>query len=81
MLDSSGEIISQYRKLHMYDVSIPGKVVLSESAFTLPGDSVVPPVITPAGSVALSVVSSHTIVIDFNLIYSSSKIKVLATAA
>lgn len=41
ILDSSGEIKSTYRKIHLFDVSIPGKVSLQESATTAPGSELV----------------------------------------
>ncbi len=36
-----GEIIAAYRKIHLFDVSIPGGPELRESAFVAPGDAVV----------------------------------------
>lgn len=41
-----------YRKGHLFDVELAGRgVSLKESAFTIPGPSLVPPVETPIGKV------------------------------
>lgn len=48
----TGGVVSVYRKSHLFDVELPEKgVSLKESAFTLPGPSLVPPVQTPIGKV------------------------------
>lgn len=50
--------MSVYRKLHLYDVCIPEKNIdLKESDMVECGDEIVPPVATPAGQLALSIVS------------------------
>lgn len=41
ILDSSGTLIAHYRKIHLFDVSIPGKFVLRESKTTAPGTELV----------------------------------------
>ena len=41
ILDSSGILRSFYRKIHLFDVSIPGKVQLRESNTTAPGTELV----------------------------------------
>jgi predicted amidohydrolase len=41
IIDNRGQIQAVYRKLHLFDVSIPGKVNLKESATTSPGRKVV----------------------------------------
>lgn len=41
ILDDQGEIKAIYRKTHLFDVSIPGKVQLRESASTAPGSELV----------------------------------------
>lgn len=52
MIFSAGEIVSVYRKGHLFDVELTGKgVSLKESVFTIPGPSLVPPVQTPVGKV------------------------------
>ncbi len=48
----SGELVSVYRKAHLFDVELTSKgVSLKESAFTIPGPRLVPPVQTPIGKV------------------------------
>lgn len=55
----TGDIISVYRKSHLFDVELPEKgVSLKESAFTIPGPSLTSPVQTPIGKV-----SSYEIII------------------
>jgi len=41
ILDDQGEVKAIYRKIHLFDVSIPGKVQLRESATTAPGTKLV----------------------------------------
>ena len=41
ILDDQGEVKAVYRKIHLFDVSIPGKVQLRESATTAPGTKLV----------------------------------------
>ncbi|KAG9346654.1 hypothetical protein JZ751_006965 [Albula glossodonta] len=49
-------IVSVYRKGHLFDVELTGKgVSLKESAFTIPGPSLTPPVQTPIGKVGLGI--------------------------
>ncbi|KAF4111583.1 hypothetical protein G5714_008614 [Onychostoma macrolepis] len=51
-----GELVSVYRKAHLFDVELTSKgVSLKESAFTIPGPRLVPPVQTPIGKVGLGV--------------------------
>jgi len=40
-IDTSGEIVARYRKIHLFDVDIPGGAVLRESDSTAPGDELV----------------------------------------
>lgn len=48
----TGDIVSVYRKSHLFDVELPEKgVSLKESAFTIPGPTLVSPVQTPIGKV------------------------------
>lgn len=50
--------MSVYRKLHLYDVSIPEKHInLKESDMVESGAELVAPTKTPAGQLALSIVS------------------------
>ena len=41
ILDDKGTVQAIYRKIHLFDVSIPGKVQLRESATTAPGTKLV----------------------------------------
>ncbi|KAM6949654.1 deaminated glutathione amidase [Aplochiton taeniatus] len=56
IIDDQGEIVSVYRKSHLFDVELPGRgVSLKESAFTIPGPCLMPPVQTPIGKVGLGI--------------------------
>ncbi|KAL3046244.1 hypothetical protein OYC64_004285 [Pagothenia borchgrevinki] len=56
IINDKGEIISVYRKSHLFDVELPEKgVSLKESAFTIPGPTLVSPVKTPIGKVGLGI--------------------------
>ncbi len=41
LLGPEGEILGRYRKLHLFDIDIPGKVSFRESAYILPGADLV----------------------------------------
>lgn len=41
IIDEQGDVRALYRKIHMFDVSIPGKVNLKESNTTAPGEELV----------------------------------------
>lgn len=56
IINGQGEIVSVYSKAHLFDVELSSKgVSLKESAFTIPGPRLVPPVQTPIGKVGLGV--------------------------
>lgn len=56
LIDNKGEVVSVYRKAHLFDVELPEKgVSLKESAFTLPGPSLIAPIKTPIGKVGLGI--------------------------
>ncbi|XP_069028303.1 deaminated glutathione amidase [Embiotoca jacksoni] len=56
IINDKGDIISVYRKSHLFDVELPEKgVSLKESAFTIPGPSLVAPVQTPIGKLGLGI--------------------------
>ncbi|XP_028989048.1 deaminated glutathione amidase [Betta splendens] len=56
IINDKGEVVSVYRKSHLFDVEIPERgVFLKESAFTIPGPSLVSPVQTPIGKVGLGI--------------------------
>lgn len=48
---SPGQLVAAYRKTHLCDVELEGRVSMKESGFTNPGAEIVPPVSTPAGKV------------------------------
>nr|XP_061806780.1 deaminated glutathione amidase-like [Nerophis lumbriciformis] len=56
IMNNQGEIVSTYRKCHLFDVELPNKgISLKESAFAIPGPSLVAPVQTPIGKLGLGV--------------------------
>ncbi|CAH1997572.1 unnamed protein product [Acanthoscelides obtectus] len=56
LLDSSGEIKSIYRKIHLFDVAIPEKnIYLRESDLNVGGSQIFPPSGTPAGLMGLAI--------------------------
>jgi hypothetical protein len=58
VINSEGDIVSVYHKLHMFDVDIPEKNTrVMESDYVIPGERIVPPVETPVGKVGLAIVS------------------------
>lgn len=50
----NGDIVATYRKMHLFDVHIPGKATLKESDTTIPGDTMYIVRNTPIGDVGLS---------------------------
>lgn len=54
VLNDSGEIVSVYRKVHLFNLDIPG-TRLVESEFSQPGSAVISPVKTPAGSLGMGI--------------------------
>jgi len=54
VFDPSGSIVTAYRKIHMYDVEIPGRVSYQESRTVAPGDDVVTAAVDDA-TVGLSI--------------------------
>ena len=57
VIDKDGDIRATYVKAHLFDLDLQGRVRLCESDYTVPGQSMVAPVATPVGNVALSTVS------------------------
>lgn len=55
VVNSSGEIASVYRKVHLFNLEIPGVIRLKESEFSVAGDRIVEPVDTPVGKVGLGI--------------------------
>lgn len=54
IIDDSGDIKASYRKIHLFDVDVPGGPRLKESEFTVPGEGL-SCVSTPFGKLGLSV--------------------------
>ncbi|XP_076448546.1 nitrilase and fragile histidine triad fusion protein NitFhit-like [Babylonia areolata] len=54
VIDSQGNIVATYDKSHLFDLDLQGRLRLCESDYTVPGKSIVTPVETPVGKVALS---------------------------
>ena len=49
VVDDAGDIRSQYRKIHLFDVDVPNGPILLESRYTAPGDAQACVVPTPFG--------------------------------
>ena len=54
IIDIRGIIVTHYNKMHLFDVDIPNKISIRESAWTKPGDSLVT-CASPVGCLGLSV--------------------------
>ena len=54
LLDAGGNIVARYRKIHLFDVDLPGRVTVRESATRAPGDDTVV-VPTELGVLGLSI--------------------------
>jgi deaminated glutathione amidase len=54
LIGPSGDLLARYRKIHLFDVDLPGRVAVQESATRAPGDEVVV-VPTECGTLGLSV--------------------------
>ncbi len=54
LISPQGDLLAQYRKIHLFDVDIPGQVSIKESDSMKPGEDVVV-ASTPLGTVGLSV--------------------------
>ncbi|KNC86671.1 hypothetical protein SARC_01208 [Sphaeroforma arctica JP610] len=54
LLDSSGDVASTYRKMHLFDVDVDG-FQFRESEQCVAGNSVVRPTSTPAGNIGLAI--------------------------
>jgi predicted amidohydrolase/diadenosine tetraphosphate (Ap4A) HIT family hydrolase len=55
VIDDKGQVASVYRKVHLFNLEIPGVVRLIESEFSVAGDKVMEPVVTPVGKVGLGI--------------------------
>ena len=56
LIDSQGIIRGRYNKAHLFSINTK-EVKLREEDFVFPGEEVVPPIATPVGNIALSIVS------------------------
>src|SRR5262245_15516787 len=54
LFDPAGTLVARYRKIHLFDVDLPGRVTVCESATRAPGQEVVVRA-TPLGTLGLSV--------------------------
>lgn len=54
ILNDSGDLVSIYRKTHLFNLDIPGTRLI-ESEFSQPGNAVIKPVETPAGNVGMGI--------------------------
>lgn len=54
LIDDQGNIVATYRKIHLFDVEIEGRVVAKESDSIIPGDQVVTAV-TPFGKLGFAI--------------------------
>ena len=55
MINDQGDIVGEYCKIHLFDVQA-GSQILRESDFVQPGSTIVNPIETPAGRIALGIV-------------------------
>ena len=55
MINDQGDIVGHYSKIHLFDVDA-GSLSLRESDFTQRGSTIVNPIETPAGRIALGIV-------------------------
>ncbi|ORY91835.1 carbon-nitrogen hydrolase [Syncephalastrum racemosum] len=53
MIDATGQIVSRYRKIHLFNVDIEGGPRLMESDSTIEGDRIAEPMDTPLGRTGL----------------------------
>jgi len=54
IIDNNGKLVSKYRKIHLFDLDLPGSPPLKESAFTEPGTSLTT-CASPFGKLGLSI--------------------------
>jgi len=75
LINNEGELVAVYRKLHLFDMDNKDTGVrLMESDYVLKGIEIVPPVPTPVGKLALSIVSlikinNHVIIPFLKMIF------------
>ncbi|KYO27158.1 nitrilase-like protein 1 [Alligator mississippiensis] len=55
LIGPDGSMAAAYRKIHLFDVELAGRVSLQESSYTHPGSDIAPPVSTSVGKVGLAI--------------------------
>jgi predicted amidohydrolase len=55
VINDLGQIVSIYRKVHLFDIDIPNGPCIKESQGTVPGEQIMPPIDTPAGKLGLCI--------------------------
>lgn len=55
VINDAGDIVSVYRKIHLFNLEIPGVVRLIESEFSTAGDRLIEPYDTPVGKIGLGI--------------------------
>ena len=55
VIDNHGKIVDVYRKIHLFNLEIPGVVRLIESDFSIPGDKLVLSQGSPVGTIGLGI--------------------------
>ncbi|XP_059498724.1 deaminated glutathione amidase isoform X3 [Stegostoma tigrinum] len=54
LINNLGELAAIYRKTHLFDVDLKGRMAMKESDFTIPGPAIEQPINTPIGKVGLA---------------------------
>jgi beta-ureidopropionase len=54
-LDTNGDLLYKYQKIHLFDVDIPNGPILKESNSVQPGNKIIDPFDTPAGKLGLGI--------------------------
>jgi predicted amidohydrolase len=58
IINSQGDIVAVYRKLHLYDVNYPEEnIKMQESDTAQQGEGLVPPLESPIGKIGMAIVS------------------------
>ena len=55
VINSEGDIVAVYRKIHLFNLDIPGVVRLVESEFSVAGNELIEPVDSPVGKIGLGI--------------------------
>lgn len=68
IINSSGELVEKYQKLHLYDVDTP-EFKFRESNVVRGGDAIIAPLNTPIGNLGLMIVCVFTSSLKLRLIH------------